>query len=71
MRLRPVSRAGWRNHRPPKTAKLVAQQIVRQITQHGLVPGDGLPSEREMLAEYGMAGRVRVGKPASGRGALG
>lgn len=43
------------NHRPPKTATLLAQRIVGEITENGLEPGLMLPSEREMLEEYGVA----------------
>jgi DNA-binding FadR family transcriptional regulator len=38
--------------RPQKTAALIAQSIVAQITARRLKPGDMLPPEREMLAEY-------------------
>jgi GntR family transcriptional regulator, transcriptional repressor for pyruvate dehydrogenase complex len=38
--------------RPKKTAALIAQRIVRQITTMRLQPGDQLPSERDMLADY-------------------
>jgi GntR family transcriptional regulator, transcriptional repressor for pyruvate dehydrogenase complex len=46
---------GHRRARPgrsKKTALLVAQQIVAQITRDGLAPGAKLASEREMLAQY-------------------
>jgi DNA-binding FadR family transcriptional regulator len=38
--------------RPQKTAALIAQSIVAQITARRLNPGDMLAPEREMLAEY-------------------
>jgi GntR family transcriptional repressor for pyruvate dehydrogenase complex len=38
--------------RPPKTALLLAQRIVRDIDQQGLRPGDKLPSERLMMDSY-------------------
>lgn len=48
------SRGGRLDRRPPKTATLAAQRIVREITDRGLAPGDTLPSERQMLAEHGI-----------------
>lgn len=41
--------------RPRKTAALLAQRIVGEITDRGLEPGTPLPSEREMLEEYEVA----------------
>jgi DNA-binding FadR family transcriptional regulator len=41
--------------RPRKTAALLAQRIVGEITDRGLEPGTPLPSEREMLEEYAVA----------------
>lgn len=41
--------------RPKKTARIVAQKIVREITARGLGPGQKLHSEHEMQAEYGVA----------------
>lgn len=38
--------------RPQKTAMIVAQRIVSEITADGLGPGSMLPSERVMLEEY-------------------
>jgi GntR family transcriptional regulator, transcriptional repressor for pyruvate dehydrogenase complex len=38
--------------RPPKTALIVAQRIIRDASREGRRPGDGLPSEREMLVRY-------------------
>lgn len=38
--------------KPKKTATLVAQRIVGEITERGLPPGTVLSSEREMVAEY-------------------
>ncbi len=40
------------NSRPPKTAMLLAQQIVADINQRGNRVGDRLPPERLMLEEY-------------------
>lgn len=42
-------------HRPQKTAILLAQRIVNEITEQALVPGTMLPSERDMLQAYGVA----------------
>lgn len=44
---------GWRydRRRPQKTAILVAKAIVKDITDRGLVAGDRLPPEHEMLKE--------------------
>jgi GntR family transcriptional regulator, transcriptional repressor for pyruvate dehydrogenase complex len=42
-------------HRPQKTATLLAQRIVREITERELGPGLMLPPERDMLEEYGVA----------------
>jgi GntR family transcriptional repressor for pyruvate dehydrogenase complex len=50
--------ATWRprrNLKPQKTAMLLAQRIVSEITDGGLAPGTMLPSEQEMLTEYGVA----------------
>jgi DNA-binding FadR family transcriptional regulator len=41
--------------KPPKTATLVAQDIVREISDKGLGAGVVLPPEREMLERYGVA----------------
>jgi DNA-binding FadR family transcriptional regulator len=41
--------------RPKKTAMLLAQRIVAEIADRGLAAGSPLPSEREMLEEYGVA----------------
>lgn len=40
--------------RPPKAAVLVAQQVVDEIVRRDLEPGDMLPREREMIAQYGV-----------------
>jgi len=45
--------------RAPKTALLIAQRIVSDITENGRQPGDVLPSERAMVAEYDV-GRATV-----------
>jgi GntR family transcriptional repressor for pyruvate dehydrogenase complex len=49
---RPPSRAGLR---PQKTAMLLAQRIVGEITDRGLGTGAPLLSEKDMLEEYGVA----------------
>jgi DNA-binding FadR family transcriptional regulator len=41
--------------RPPKTALLVAQRIVGEITDDGLKEGTVLLTERQMLERYGVA----------------
>ncbi|MHB1137729.1 MAG: FadR/GntR family transcriptional regulator [Microthrixaceae bacterium] len=46
----PAARA--RPMRSRKTALIVAQRIVDEITAQGLAPGSMLPSEKEMLARY-------------------
>lgn len=38
--------------KPPKAAVLVAQQVVDEIVHNGLEPGDMLPREKEMIAQY-------------------
>jgi GntR family transcriptional repressor for pyruvate dehydrogenase complex len=43
------------NHRPKKTAMLLAQRMVAEIADRGLEPGTPLPPEREMLERYGVA----------------
>jgi GntR family transcriptional regulator, transcriptional repressor for pyruvate dehydrogenase complex len=43
------------SHRPQKTATLLAQRIVAEITDRDIEPGLTLPSEREMLEEYRVA----------------
>jgi GntR family transcriptional repressor for pyruvate dehydrogenase complex len=40
------------NTRPPKTAMLVAQRIVRDVARRGMGPGDLLPPEKTMLQTY-------------------
>ena len=42
-------------HRPRKTATLLAHRIVGEITEQQLSPGLMLPPEREMLEQYGVA----------------
>ena len=46
---------GHNNFRPQKTAMLLAQRIVTEITNDGLIAGDALPAEKEMLAGYEVA----------------
>lgn len=46
------SRARERPLRTPKTALLIAERIVDEITNQGLGPGDMLPAEKEMLTRY-------------------
>jgi DNA-binding FadR family transcriptional regulator len=41
--------------RPKKTATLLAQRLISEITDNGLEPGSPLPSERSMLDQYGVA----------------
>jgi DNA-binding FadR family transcriptional regulator len=43
------------NQRPKKTAMLLAQQMVTEISDRGLDPGTPLPPERDMLERYGVA----------------
>jgi len=45
-------------HRSRKTSELVAREIVRDIVEQHLTPGEMLPSEQAMLERY------RVGRPA-------
>lgn len=51
------SRASGRavNHRPKKTAMLLAQRIVSEISEARMVPGTPLLAERNMLNGYGVA----------------
>ena len=51
----PVRSRGHNNFRPQKTAMLLAQRIVSEISDKGLEPGNPLPPERDMLVEYGVA----------------
>ena len=44
------------NNRPPKTAVIVAQRIMRDVVRRGVKAGDLLPPEHSMLEVYG-AGR--------------
>src|SRR4051812_18011504 len=41
--------------RPLKTSEIVARDVVRDISNGGLQPGDGLPSESAMLEQYGVS----------------
>ena len=50
-----ASARGRDRYRPRKTAALLAQRIVTEITERGLQPGAPLPPEREMLEEYAVA----------------
>jgi GntR family transcriptional regulator, transcriptional repressor for pyruvate dehydrogenase complex len=43
------------DHRPKKTAMLLAQRMVTEIAERRLEPGTPLPPEREMLERYGVA----------------
>lgn len=47
--------AGRHDHKPKKTALLVAYRLVGDIADRNLAPGTPLVTEREMLAEYGVA----------------
>jgi DNA-binding FadR family transcriptional regulator len=49
------SPASGNSHRPRKTAALLAQRIIEEITEQGIEPGLMLPPEREMLEQYGVA----------------
>jgi GntR family transcriptional regulator, transcriptional repressor for pyruvate dehydrogenase complex len=51
----PTRSRGHKNHRPQKTAMLLARRIITEITNDGLTAGDPLPPERDMLAAYGVA----------------
>lgn len=54
-----VRSTATQERRPPKTAMLVAQRIVRDIVRSRMSPGELLPPERVMLEKY-----------ATGRGTL-
>jgi DNA-binding FadR family transcriptional regulator len=41
--------------RPLKTSETVARDVVRDIIDQGLQPGDGLPSEAAMLEQYNVS----------------
>jgi DNA-binding FadR family transcriptional regulator len=43
------------SHRPKKTAMLLAQRLVTEISEKNLAPGTPLPSERAMLEELEVA----------------
>jgi len=47
--------AGGSVLRPLKAAEAVAREVVGSITAAGLQPGDGLPSEAQMLQQYGVS----------------
>ena len=47
--------AGGSVLRPLKAAEVVARHVVHDITAAGLQPGDGLPSESQMLQQYGVS----------------
>lgn len=49
------SSTSTRSRRPPKTATLIAQDILDEITDRNLGPGAVLPPEREMLEQFGVA----------------
>ena len=56
------------NHKPKKTAMLLAQRIVSEIVDRGLGPGTPLLAERSMLDDYGVArGTLRGHPPAMRR----
>jgi len=40
---------------PPKAAETIARRVVASIGEKGLRPGDMLPREADMLAEYGVS----------------
>ncbi|HUF98345.1 MAG TPA: FCD domain-containing protein [Ilumatobacter sp.] len=41
--------------RPLKTAEVVAREVVNDVVSRNLVPGDRLPSEAQMLSQYGVS----------------
>ena len=41
--------------RPKKTATLIAQRLISEISDQNLEPGSPLPSERSMLEQFGVA----------------
>jgi GntR family transcriptional regulator, transcriptional repressor for pyruvate dehydrogenase complex len=43
------------DQKPKKTARLIAQHLVGEIMDRGLPAGSPLPSERQMLTDYGVA----------------
>jgi GntR family transcriptional regulator, transcriptional repressor for pyruvate dehydrogenase complex len=45
--------------RPEKIPEILARRILREITHRHMAPGDRLPSEADMLAEFG-AGRASL-----------
>jgi len=47
--------AGGSVLRPLKAAEVVARDVVNSITAAGLQPGDSLPSEAQMLQQYGVS----------------
>lgn len=47
--------AGGSVLRPLKAAEVVARDVVHSITAAGLQPGDSLPSESQMLEQYGVS----------------
>lgn len=47
--------AGGSVLKPLKAAEVVARAVVRTIRADGLQPGDSLPSEAEMLKQYGVS----------------
>jgi DNA-binding FadR family transcriptional regulator len=47
--------AGGSVLRPLKAAEVVARDVVHGITAAGLEPGDSLPSEAQMLQQYGVS----------------
>jgi GntR family transcriptional regulator, transcriptional repressor for pyruvate dehydrogenase complex len=49
------ARRGPNSHRPKKTAMLLAQRLVSEISDKELPPGTPLPSERVMLEEFQVA----------------
>jgi DNA-binding FadR family transcriptional regulator len=41
--------------RAPKTAELIAAQLRRQVVRGELVPGDTLPPEQQLMAQFGVS----------------
>jgi DNA-binding FadR family transcriptional regulator len=51
----PLRRTIGRQVRVPKTAELVAAALRRRIVRGDLGPGDGLPSESELMEQFGVS----------------
>lgn len=51
----PISRTVGRQVRVPKTAELVAAALRRRIVRGDLGPGDALPSESDLMEQFGVS----------------